>query len=131
MKRRKNNKKKSPSRDRYEKNNPVTSFRLSKEDGDYSLAMRKKEGMSHADVYKVGLGLIKVKIRSEDEIRKEAHDKAEVEGFEFSESIFKVTYPCSVCRKPIELDTPEEKKAAARYMTEHGWAHGECHEQRR
>ena len=86
--------------------------------------------MSHADVYRVGLGLIEVKIRSEDEIRKEAIDEAEVEGFELSESIFKVTYPCGDCGKPIDIDTPEEKKAAAQCMHDLGWGHAECHERR-
>ena len=121
-----NKKKKSPSKERYDKNNPVTSFRLSKEDGDFSLAMRKKEGMSHAAVYRVGLGLIKVKVKAEEEVRREAYDKGWEKGIEGAFNLYAVTYPCSKCGKEMTVDTDEEKKAIRKFLTSSGWHHGNC-----
>ena len=37
-----------------------------------------------------------------------------------------VQYKCSVCGGTLHINTSEEKKAAAQYMREQGWAHGEC-----
>jgi len=123
-------KRKLPSRERYEKNKPVVSFRVPKEVYDKLQAVTKKTGMSRTDILKVGLGLIKVKIRTEEEIRKEIYDDVLVEGHTLAVERFMVVYQCSECGRPIELDSPEEKKAAAQYMTEHGWRHSECHKRR-
>ena len=82
-----------------------------------------------------GVGLFEVKVGKEKEIRDQAYsecyDKGLEEGYEVAESLYKVMYPCSGCRKPIELDTPEEKEAVITYMREHGWGHRDCINRRR
>jgi hypothetical protein len=126
----KKRKKSPPSRKKYDENNPVVSFRVSKELYDRLQAVKRAEGKSITDVLKVGVGLLEVKVRKEKEIRDKAftegNDKGIEEGYAVAEEAFKVTYLCSKCRKPIELDSPEEKQAASRYMTENGWGHGDC-----
>ena len=115
-----------PSRKKYEEANPVVSFRVSKKDYARFEVIRQKLGLSHGDVYKNGLGVNEVKIRSEEEIREEAYEQGRIEGFEIAESIYKVTYPCSVCGKETEVESDAEKKAIRGYMREHGWGHIDC-----
>jgi len=124
-------KKKSPARDRYEKSHPVISFRVDKELYDRLKAVKKVEGRSMTDIMKAGLGLIEVKIRTEKEIWQQGYDEGQVNGYELAESEYKVTYPCSICGKSIEVNTDEEKKAIATYMREHGWGHADCINRRR
>lgn len=119
-------KKKSPSREKYEKKTSVVSFRVSRELYDRLQAVKKSEGKSMADVIKAGLGLFEVKIRSEEEIKEEAYEQGKIGGFELAESIYKVTYPCSNCREAIDVDTEEEKNAIKTYLREHGWGHANC-----
>ena len=126
MKNKAGKKKKAPSREKYEKENPVVSFRVSKKDYARFEAIRQKLGLSHGDVYRNGLGVNEVKIGSEEEIREEAYEQGKIEGFELAESIYKVTYPCSNCREVINVDTEEEKNAIKTYMREHGWGHADC-----
>lgn len=133
MKKGKNNKKKLPSRERYDHKRPTFSFRNYEELNKRIKEVKKAEKVSNTNIVEAGVGLFEVKIKKEQKIRDQAYtegyDKGIEEGYELAESLYKVMYPCSGCRKPIELDTPEEKEAAAKYMTEHGWAHAECHKQ--
>ena len=115
MKKGMSNKKKSPSRERYEKENPTVSGRIPKETRHNLLLNLKKIGMTLPDALKVLAGEIEVKVRPIDEAKNH----------------YMVTYPCSVCGKLIPLTSPKAKEAASRYMTEHGWAHAECHKRRR
>jgi hypothetical protein len=115
-----------PSRVKYDRDNPVVSFRVKRKDKDRFIAIREKLGMSNGDVYKAGLGVIEVKVRAEAEIRQEGYEEGQLSGYELAESEYKVTYPCSICGKSIEVTTDKEKEAIAKYMVEHGWAHGDC-----
>ena len=126
MKKGKSNKKKSPSRERYEQNHPTRSFRTSKELDDRIEAIKKAENMSLTDIVKVAVGHIEVKVRAEKEVRQEAYEEGQLNGYELAESEYKVTYPCSICGKSIEVTTDEEKRAIATYMREHGWGHADC-----
>ena len=120
-----------PSRKRYEEDNPVVSCRVPKELYNRLRAIKKAEGKSMADVLKAGLGLFEVKVRAEKEVRQEAYDEGHINGYELAESEYKVTYPCSICGKSIEVTTEEEKKAIRGYMAEYGWGHADCINQRR
>jgi hypothetical protein len=117
---------KAPSREKYEKENPVVSFRVSKKLYDRLQSVKQAEGKSITDVLAVGVGLLEVKARSEEEIREAAYEQGRIEGFEIAESIFKVIYQCSVCGKEIEVESDGEKKAIKKYMREHGWGHASC-----
>jgi antitoxin component of RelBE/YafQ-DinJ toxin-antitoxin module len=111
-------KKKTPSRERYEKNNPTVSARVSRETRDKLLQSLAKLGMSLSDALKVQAGELEKKAIPIEEARKE--------GFEEAKKLYKVTYPCSVCGKPIDLTTPKAKEAASYYMHESGWHHAKC-----
>ena len=51
----------------------------------------------------------------------------EKEGHEQAREEFEITYPCSVCGKPINMKPGSEShKAMIDYMNEHGWGHGKC-----
>lgn len=126
MKRSKDNKRKPPSREKYERENPVVSFRAPKEIYGSLQVVKEKQGKSYLDIMKAGLGLYEVKVRAEEEVRREAYD----EGFEEAANIacdaFLVTYPCSKCGKDITVDTEEEKKAIREFMINAGWSHSDC-----
>ena len=115
-----------PSRGKYDQGNPVVSFRVKRKDKDRFIAIREKLGMSHGDVYKAGLGVIEVKVRAEEEIRQEAYEEGQLNGYELAESEYKVTYPCSKCKRMMEVTTEGEKKAIRKFMVENGWHHGDC-----
>ena len=117
-----------PSRRKYEENNPVVSFRVPKKDYDRFLVVREDLGMSHGDVYRAGLSVTEVNIRDEEEIKQQAYEEGQVCGYELAESVYKITYPCSICGKPIEVTTEEEEKAIRRFMIENRWHHGDCSE---
>ena len=120
-----------PSRKKYEEDNPVVSFRASRKDYGTFIAIREKLGMSHGDVYKTGLGVIQVKIRAEEEVRREAYDEGWEKGITGAVEAYMVTYPCSICGKSTEVTTEGEKKAIRGYMVEHGWGHADCINRRR
>lgn len=48
-------------------------------------------------------------------------------GYKDGEKDFKITYPCSVCGKLMEMNPGEnDHKAMIEYMKEQGWHHGNC-----
>ena len=126
MKNSKSKKRKSPPRQRYEVRNPVISFRVTKEVKDRAQGAKEKEDMSHLDIYKKGLGIKEVKIRTEKEIWQKAYDEGRDSIIDEAAEIFSVYYPCSKCGKEILVDTEEEKQAIRQYMFEHGWGHTDC-----
>jgi len=95
-----------PSRKKYEEANPVVSFKVSKELYDRLQVAKEKESMSYTDILKVGLGLIEVKMRAEEEVREEG----KIDGYDLAEYVYKFSFPCSVCGKPVVLDTEEKKE---------------------
>ena len=113
--------KRTPSRIKYEKCHPTVSARLQVEVRDKLLANLKVLGMSVADALKVLAGELEIKAKPIEEARKA--------GYEEAKKIYMVTYLCGVCGKNIVMTSLKEKEAAARYMTEHGWGHAECHKQ--
>jgi hypothetical protein len=116
----------SPSRIKYEQANPVVSTRVAREIHSRLRALEQSEGVSMADALKVGLGLIEVKVRAEHEIRQKAYDQGWEKGVEEACNIFMVTYPCSVCGKEMTVSSEEEKKDIRRFMINSGWHHGDC-----
>ena len=123
-------KKKTPSRLKYEQNNPVSSSRIDKQLKETLREIKEKEGLSQADVLRRGAGLVEVKMRKEEEIRQQAYDRGYDKGYEdaakAAEELYAVPYRCIKCGKEIIVTTDEEKKAIATYMHEHGWCHGDC-----
>jgi hypothetical protein len=124
-------KNKTPSRLKYEREHPTLSFRVSKELADRLRVVMEAEGMSTTDVLKRGLGLVEVKMRREEEIRREAYQAGWEQGYGDAYDEYMVEYPCSVCGKSIIADTKEEKEFIKRKMREEGWGHGDCIDGRR
>ena len=122
MKKGMSNKKKSPSRERYEKENPTVSGRMPKEKRDKFYANLAKSGRSVSDALNSLADDLELKVRPIDEARKA--------GYKEAKNLYMVTFPCDVCGEPIPIKNPKTKEAVSKYMTEHGWGHAECHKQR-
>jgi antitoxin component of RelBE/YafQ-DinJ toxin-antitoxin module len=116
-------KRKSPSRAKYEKKNPTVSARVPAETRDTLRVSLAKLGMTMPDALKVLAGELEVKVVPIDEARRS--------GYEEAKNLYMVTFPCDVCGKPIPITGLKAKEAARIFMTEHGWGHAKCHEQRR
>ena len=114
---------KSPSREKYEKENPTVSARLAKETRVSLRGVLTKLGMTLPDALKVLAGELEVKVRPTDEARQA--------GYEEAKNLYMVTYPCRICGNPITLTSPKAKETARRYMVEHGWSHAECNKRKR
>jgi len=117
-------KRKTPSRVRYEESNPTVSCRVPKKIYDRLQEIKLKQGKSFADILKIGLGILQLKARKEEN----AYSKGYNDGYRRAELEFKVTYACNVCGKLIVVSTRTEKEAIKQYMEEHSWGHRECHE---
>jgi hypothetical protein len=116
-------KRKSPSREKYDNENPTVSARVTEGTRDRLRIVLAKLGMSLADALKVLAGDLEVKTRPIDEARQA--------GYEEAKNRYLVTYPCSICGNLIPIKSPKAKEAASRYMVEHGWGHAKCHERTR
>jgi len=121
MKKGMGNKKKSPSRERYEKENPTVSARVPKETRDRLLEVLPKLGMSLSDAFKVLAGELEVKAVPIDEARRQ--------GYEEAKNHYTVTYQCFICGKSIVITSPETKGVVSKFLTTHGWGHKKCIEQ--
>lgn len=119
-------KRKSPSREKYERNNPVASFRMSKKLGDKAREAKEKMDLSNRDIFEIGLGLLEPKIRAEEEVRQEAYEKGWEAGIKEAEELYAVTYNCRRCGKRMWVTSDGEKRAIKGYMWEGGWGHGNC-----
>ena len=78
---------------------------------------------------KIGLGILEVKVREEQQIREQAYAEGYDDGFKEARGTYEVTYPCRACGKTISIVSKNAKEAARRYMMEHGWVHTDCHNQ--
>jgi len=126
MKKRRNNKKKSPSREKFEKENPTVSARVPKETRDRLYANLAKLGMSLADALKVLAGELEIKVRPIDEVRQQIYDEGMEYGMGAIEDLYAVKYPCSKCGKEMVVTDENEKKAIREFMMANGWHHGDC-----
>ena len=117
---------KAPSRRKYEEANPVLSFRVPRKIYEELRMVKGSTGESRTKVLMAGLGLYKVKIKTEKEIWQKAYDQGVEKGRQEVWDLLAVNYPCSICGKEITVHTEEEKKAIRKFMTESGWHHGDC-----
>ena len=122
----KNRQRKPPSREKYEQAHPVFSARVPRKIYDRIQEVKKKEHLSNTDILMLALDPIEIKLRAEEEVRQSAYDEGWEKGISEAVELYMVIYPCSVCRKGIEVTTDEEKKAIRTYMREHGWGHSDC-----
>ena len=116
-------KRKSPSRERYEKENPTVSGRMPKEKRDELYANLAKSGKSVSDALISLADDLKLKVRPIDEVRKASYEEAK--------NLYMVPYPCSECGEMIPITSKKAKEAVMDFMIEHEWGHAKCHERKR
>jgi len=74
----------------------------------------------------VGVGLLEVKVSKEKEAKRQGYEEGFEKGYEEAEELYKVPYPCKICRKTLVVTSAKEKEAIKMYMLEHGWGHADC-----
>lgn len=114
---------KSPSREKYEKENPTVSARLPKKTRDGLRSNLPKLGMSLTDALMVLAGDIELKVVPIDEARQVSYEEAK--------NLYMVPYPCSVCGEQMAITSKKAKEAVREFMIRHGWGHAKCHKQKR
>lgn len=113
-----------PSRVKYEAKNPVVSIRVPLDLYEALGKFKRAQGVSMADVLKIGLG--KAKPDLDTAWLKGAEEGYET-GYSVAQSEFEVTYWCSRCRRcHLSILTPEEKEDAANLMFRAGWHDPDC-----
>ena len=74
----------------------------------------------------------KVKISDVEKIvyengRNRGYDNGWAEGYSEAESVFRITYPCSVCGKSMVMyPGRKDHKDMIQHMKDQGWSHSEC-----
>jgi len=120
----KNKKKIPPSGQRYEQTHPVVSIRLSREICESLEKFKQAQGLSLADILKIGLDKAKPDLES-------AHSRGMEDGYLIgygsAQGEFEVGYWCSHCReRHLSIMTEEEREAAANFMYRAGWHDPDC-----
>ena len=108
---------KTPSRERYERDHPVVAIRVTQEMLMEMEALRAR-GRSWGDILRVGLGRQTAADRSLEEARRQ--------GYAEGRARFSIAFPCSVCGQPIEVETPNVKEFVAKALMQARWVHAAC-----
>lgn len=83
---------KPPSRIKYEEKNPTVSCRVSKETYNRLKGILKKDKKSMADILKIGLGLLEVKVEKENAVYQQGYKAGILKPKENSKSFIAVRY---------------------------------------
>ncbi|MFA4837406.1 MAG: hypothetical protein WC749_15225 [Dehalococcoidia bacterium] len=118
--------KKSPSRVRYEAAHPTVSCRVSLEAYAKLKSIIEDENMSFGELLLMGAGIMERRKADEAKLKSAASDDGYRKGCADTERRFKISFRCAVCRKAIDVTTPEAKKFAAEAFETRGWAHQPC-----
>ena len=120
---------KPPSRIRYEKNNPVISFRIKKELYNEFKAFLKDQELSIGDFFRIALKKQKATYKRADTGGyNRGYNDGKNNGAKTAISIWRIWYYCKICGEMIYI-TPnsDPHKALINYMKEKGWGHAKCH----
>ncbi len=127
---------KPPSRVRYEQENPTISFRLPKELHEELRQLLRDSNRSFADLAR---GLLEAQKPDWSRAHERGYEdgfgegwqeglkKGYAVGYDKAKKLYRVTYKCAICGEELEIDTPKEKSAAARYLRNDNWGHADCH----
>ena len=104
-----------PAKIKYDKSHPIISIRVSQDLKEQLDEIKEMSDKSVGDILREAVGVQGVSIKN-----------AWKRGVSQGKGLYGVNYKCSVCGGNILLDSHDEKIAAAKYMREHGWKHGDC-----
>jgi len=104
-----------PAKIKYDKTHPVISIRIDQDLKKELMELKEKSDKSVGDILREAIG-----------VQKKSTKQAYNLGFTKARHTYLVLYKCSVCGKPIIVDTYAQREAAALYMREHGWKHVKC-----
>lgn len=116
----------SPSKEKYNRENPVVSVRVSR-DLLAEIETVRAKGRSLGDVFRIGVGRQNAADRSLDSARKEGYEQ----GYAAARARYRVTYRCAKCGDLIEVIGEEAKSFAAAGFEQGRWGHTQCPESRR
>lgn len=104
-----------PAKIKYDKSHPTVSVRVDQELKNKLDEIKEISGKSVGDILREAVAVQAASAKS-----------AYANGYSKAKKDWGVTYKCSICGGTMWLHSPQEKKEAAQYMKEHGWAHREC-----
>ena len=116
--------KRYPSQVRYDKQNPVLSFRVTHEELARINELAELAGKPVGTMVREQLGLYVKKARY-----KAMYSQGRSEGYGDARERFEVWYYCSVCCEPITIEPNSDAHTAMiELMRAKGWGHASCHE---
>ena len=110
---------KPPSRIKYDQSHPTVSIRVDQELYDKLKELRELSKKSLGDI-------LREAVKKQGPWAKDAYDLGQKAGYDSAKREFAVTCRCSVCGGALTVTSAKAKEAAAQYMREHGWKHGNC-----
>jgi hypothetical protein len=111
-----------PSRIKYDKNHPPISARLPIEVRDKLRLTLKSRGITLPKLLTSLANGAEIKI-----IPAEGAKRADFKnGFTAASEYYGVPYKCCKCGQDVIINSPEEKEAASKLMTQAGWGHSNC-----
>ncbi len=111
-------KKKTPSREKYDKSHPTVSARMPTEERTKLYSLIRSRGQS--------LPQFLISLADGQEIKTKTLEEAWKAGYQEAKKRYGVPFKCSECGGSIILTSPQAKEAAASYLTRQGWAHVAC-----
>lgn len=108
-------KKVPPSKKKYDKVHPIISLRVDAALKAKLDEIRAESGKSVGDILREAVG-----------VQAKSVKKAHQLGYSKARLMYRVIYHCKGCGGTMEIASPEEKEAAARYMRENRWGHTRC-----
>jgi hypothetical protein len=117
-----------PSRARYATQHPTIGVHCDRDTYQRLVALRERSGLSLGQLVKQELGVLEKDI---DTVRTRAYaeglEAGRKAGYAHARSLYRPTYPCSICLGPVAIEPgSEEAKIAVAAVVEEGWAHAEC-----
>ena len=83
--------------------------------------------VTEEDFEKARVKLPRLERLSYENGKKIGYENGWADGYEEAVEDYKITYPCSVCGKPVETHPDgDSHKDMMKYMKEHRWHHGNC-----
>jgi flagellar biosynthesis/type III secretory pathway protein FliH len=132
----------SPSKDRYAKTHPAVTVHFDLDTYNRLVSLRKATDLSLNQLVRAALDSLEAEVADilDRGWRQGVADGKRVgeaagrqagyaEGYLKAKARFRLTYPCGVCRKPVEVVAGHSDAARAiAALVEGKWMHGECNE---